>query len=167
MRAGNSLEYRKSIISGALIRANLRRFLDRISDDLASNFERLEKGEWNRTLRECNRLTRNVGKKIECEVADVIDGFKGFGSKQSRNLLQDLGITRYEIPIDSRVTNWLNDGEFPFKLSATALADPGFYRFLSDGIQELCMKSDVFPCIFDAAVFASADDGGADIGLGR
>ena len=27
----------------------------------------------------------------------------GFGPKQARNLLQGLGLTRYEIPIDSRI----------------------------------------------------------------
>jgi hypothetical protein len=32
----------------------------------------------------------------------IQETFEGFGPKQSRNLLQALGLTRYEIPIDIR-----------------------------------------------------------------
>src|SRR3712207_8726784 len=39
----------------------------------------------------------------------IDDSLKGFGPKQSRNLLQGLGLTRYEIPIDIRITRWFND----------------------------------------------------------
>lgn len=82
----------------------------------------------------------------------------GFGPKQSRNLLQALGLTRFEIPIDSRVTDWLNDEfNFPVRLSATALAGRNYYDFVSAGIQTLCERCRVYPCIFDAAVFALKD----------
>ena len=43
------------------------------------------------------------------------------------------------------------------RLSATAMADSNYYDFVSQGIQALCAKSDVFPCILDAAVFALKD----------
>ncbi len=43
------------------------------------------------------------------------------------------------------------------RLTATALGDDNYYRFISDGIQALCERSGVLPCIFDAAVFASRD----------
>ena len=38
----------------------------------------------------------------ERQAADYFaDHFAGFGPKQSRNLLQSLGLARYEVPIDS------------------------------------------------------------------
>ena len=126
---------------------------------LATNLDLLEnRGEWKKALKECNRLTTIVSVAEEREVATYIHKtFKGFGPKQPRNLLQELGLTRYEIPIDSRLTAWLNEFGFPVDLNATALSDRGYYEFVSDGIQELCQKANKYPCIFDAAVFALAD----------
>src|SRR5207248_11545041 len=92
------------------------------------------------------------------EIANYIqDKFAGFGPKQARNFLQALGLTRYEIPIDSRVTRWLNELGFPFQLSAIALADVNYYEFVSAAVQKLSAKSDVYPCMLDAAIFASRD----------
>ena len=85
---------------------------------------------------------------------------KGFGPKQSRNLLQSLGLTKYETPLDSRVINWLNDFGFPVKLTGNALSDQNYYHFISDGIRELCSAADLYPCVLDAAMFAQMDDGG-------
>jgi len=134
------------------------RFGDKIANELSQNFSILENGEWAGTLEQCNRLTRLVSRDVEIEIADHVQRhFLGFGPKQARNLLQSLGLTRYEIPIDSRVTDWLNEFGFPVRLSATALADNNYYRFVSDGIQTLCEKCRVPPCIFDAAVFALRD----------
>lgn len=85
---------------------------------------------------------------------------KGFGPKQSRNLLQILGLTIYEIPIDSRIAKWLNTKlEFPLTVSAITLQDLNFYNFVSDAIQNLCEKSNVKPCLFDASVFIEGDKG--------
>ena len=56
------------------------------------------------TLAQCSRLIGpETPRETEAEVADYInDTFRGFGPKQSRNILQELGLTRYEIPIDNR-----------------------------------------------------------------
>lgn len=81
----------------------------------------------------------------------------GFGPKQSRNLLQWLGLTRHEIPIDSRVMSWLNDNGFPLPMSSRLLLYNDYYEFVENGIHELCRLCNVFPCVFDAAVFASFD----------
>jgi hypothetical protein len=81
----------------------------------------------------------------------------GLGPKQSRNVLQVLGLTRYEVPIDSRLTKWLNDFGFPLKLSSTALSDRAYYGLVSDGFQALCAAAGVMPCLMDAAIFASFD----------
>jgi hypothetical protein len=70
-----------------------------------------------------------------------------------------LGLTKYEIPIDSRITRWLNAFGFPFHLTAGALSDPHYYNLVSDGIQTMCKQSDVLPCVLDAAIFSSYDTG--------
>lgn len=146
------------LIAKVLRKAGGIRFADKIATELAQNLEILEDGLWTDTLVQCNRLTQLVPRDIEIEVARHIqEHFLGFGPKQSRNLLQSLGLTRYEIPIDSRLTDWLNEFGFPVRLTATALGDDNYYRFISDGIQALCERSGVLPCIFDAAVFASRD----------
>ncbi len=85
----------------------------------------------------------------------VQKSFVGFGPKQSRNFWQTLGLFRYEIPIDSNITKWLNNIGFPVKLSTTGLADLDYYEFVMTGIQEICRKCNILPCIFDAAMFAS------------
>jgi hypothetical protein len=129
---------------------------NRIADEVATNLFRLEQGLWNNTYRVLDKLRQARTSQDEREAVEFIDdNFKGFGPKQSRNLLQDLGLTKYEIPIDSRVTKWLNDFGFPVKLSAGALSDRNYYNFVSDGIQELCAQSGVYPCELDAAVFIS------------
>jgi hypothetical protein len=149
---------RETSITQALTQAGGIRFAPTIASQLAVNFSYLEEGEWTRALRECNRLTRPVSREVEKEVAYYIKRqFEGFGPKQSRNFLQSLGLTRYEVPIDSRVTDWLNEFGFPIRLSAAALADSNYYDLVSDGIQALCAKSGVFPCILDAVVFALKD----------
>ena len=146
------------LIAKVLRKAGGIRFADKIASELAQNLEILEDSLWTDTLAQCNRLTQLVSRDVEIEVARHIqDHFLGFGPKQSRNLLQSLGLTRYEIPIDSRLTDWLNEFGFPVRLTATALGDDNYYRFISDGIQALCERSGVLPCIFDAAVFASRD----------
>jgi hypothetical protein len=146
------------LIAKALRKAGGIRFADKIASELAQNLKSLENGLWTDTLAQCNRLTQLVARDVEIEVSRHIqEHFLGFGPKQSRNLLQSLGLTRYEIPIDSRLTDWLNKFGFPVHLTAKALGDDNYYRFVSDGVQALCERSGVLPCLFDAAVFASRD----------
>jgi hypothetical protein len=133
-----------------------------ISSQLASNLYRLEQGDWNALLANCNQLiTGLVPRTIETEVADFVeDTLEGFGPKQSRNVLQALGLTRFEIPIDSRVTAWLNEKlKLPFQVTSQALGDRACYGLVSDAIYELCKScgSDVFPCILDASIFGEKD----------
>lgn len=148
----------KAFIEEVLRNAGLLRFSKKISNELSANLKELEHGEWSRTLEQCNRLAVLVHRDVEREVADYIDvKFKGFGPKQARNVLQELGLTRYEIPIDSRLTRWLNGFGFPIRLNASALYDRDFYVFVLDGIQRLCERADVLPCIFDISVFLSQE----------
>jgi hypothetical protein len=132
-----------------------------LAGEIATNLTRLEEGLWQQTLNTLDTLRTNKGIGAEREAADFIDDkFAGFGPKQARNLLQSLGLTRHEIPIDSRITKWLNEFGFLVRLSASALADTNYYCFVMDGFQVLCQASGVAPCVLDAAIFASFDGGG-------
>jgi len=93
--------------------------------------------------------------KTERDVARWIQAkFKGFGPKQSRNLLQWLGLSQHEIPLDSRMMKVLKELNFPVPLSASALADEAYYCFVEDGIHTVLGRIGVIPCVFDACVFA-------------
>ena len=78
--------------------------------------------------------------------------FDGVGPKQSRNILQMLRLTRYEVPLDSRITKWLREFGFPVPLSPAALADAAYYSFVSDGFQQLCAAAGVYPCVACQAI---------------
>jgi hypothetical protein len=131
---------------------------NRIAKEIKMNLTSLEKGLWTDLLDRLKQFDKNTSPNLERKTADFIDQrLLGFGPKQSRNFLQWLGLTRYEIPIDSRITKWLNKFGFPVVLSAGALGDRNYYEFVSDGIQQLCAASDIYPCMLDAAIFASFD----------
>lgn len=66
-------------------------------------------------------------------------------------------MSQFEIPIDSRITKWLNEFGFPVRLTATALSDHDYYEFVSDGFQQLAKACGVAPCVLDAAIFSSFD----------
>jgi hypothetical protein len=129
-----------------------------IADEVTANFSALEGGLWKETLSVLDRLRRSRGAKAERNAAEFIEeNFRGFGPKQSRNLLQLLRLTKYETPIDSRITKWLNEFGFPVKLSAQSLGNRDYYCFVSDGFQALCKQSGIYPCELDAAIFSSFD----------
>ncbi len=132
-----------------------------IGKELATNMSFLnEEGGWEQTWQHVDAVRLNSSRDTERDAAAFIDEhFKGFGPKQSRNILQGLGISRYEIPIDSRITKWLNAFGFPVKLTSNALQDGSYYDFVSDGFQQLCAACDIMPCVLDAAIFSSFDEG--------
>jgi hypothetical protein len=129
----------------------------------AANLAGLEAGDWLRVEEKFGRLLLLRGREPresdfaeEREAALFIQGaWDGFGPKQSRNFWQWLGLTRFEIPLDSRVIGWLNRNEvFPFELTAQALGDEHYYSFVMDGVRKVCVAPGVLPCVFDAAVFS-------------
>ena len=75
-------------------------------------------------------------------------------------LLQGLKLSRFEVPIDSRITKWLNDFGFPVKLTASALSDQNYFEFASDGFQRLAEACGIVPCVLDAAIFSRFDGDG-------
>ena len=128
----------------------------------AANFRFLQCTNWH-LLRDINKVLIGGDKSIERAFAErVREEFAGFGPKQSRNLLQTLGLTRYEIPVDSRITRWLNAFGFPLRLGTTPLSDPDYYNFVLDGIQAICESAGILPCVLDAAIFSSFDEGWED-----
>lgn len=130
-----------------------------IGEEVEFNFKWLNNGGWEIVHEIVEDMTINQTKDTERKSAEiVIDNLKGFGPKQSRNLLQSLGLTKFEIPVDSRITKWLTAFGFPVKLSATALSDKNYYNFILDGFQRICEACDIFPCVMDAAIFSSFDE---------
>ncbi len=130
-----------------------------ISGQLDRNLAWLDGGGWEQVIGTLMGLEQNPGRDQEREAAQKMQAwFEGLGPKQSRNVLQVLGLTRFEIPLDSRLVRWLKGYGFP--LSTRALADPAAYTFVEDGFQALCEHIDVLPCLMDAAIFASYDPRG-------
>ncbi len=131
-----------------------------IGRELAANLVYLEGGGWEDAFGHLDEVRRHPVSQIERRAAEFFDdNLQGFGPKQSRNLLQGLGLSRYEIPVDSRITKRLNEFGFPARLTATALSDRNYYNFVSEGFQRLCEACGVMPCVLDAAIFSSYDGG--------
>jgi len=144
---------RKTIVEFGGIRRH-----ETIAAQLTSNLRELNGGLWSEARRHLNTLRGRTTRKVERMAAEFFDdSFKGLGSKQSRNLLQILGLTRFEIPLDSRVAKWLNEAGFPVRITASQLSNKDYYGFVMDGVIQLCRASRVYPCVFDAAVFSSFD----------
>ena len=132
-----------------------------IGEAAGKNLQLLEAGEWSVVQATLAPLSELQSIATERAIADYLnERFAGLGPKQARNLLQVLGLTRYEIPIDSRIAKWLRRSGFPVPVSAGALSDREYYCFVLDGVQRLCEASDLFPCVVDGAVFASFDGEG-------
>ena len=74
--------------------------------------------------------------------------------------MQSLGLSRYGIPIESRIAKWLNGFGFPLRLLAPALAARHYYGFVTEGFQEICRACEVMPCVLEAAIFASFEKEG-------
>ena len=147
----------------AFVHATLTNFggirrTSRIAEEVSTNFQWLEKDGWNSIFHIIRQVEQEQTPQQErIAVRLMQEYFAGFGPKQSRNLLQELGLTKYEIPIDSRITKYLNSFGFPITLSASALSDENYYSFVLDGIQQLCKAANVEPCVLDAAIFSSFD----------
>jgi hypothetical protein len=132
-----------------------------IADWLEQHLAWLDGGGWDELLGVLGSIKHGRVPAFERVAARrVQERLIGLGPKQSRNVLQVLGLTRYEIPLDSRLTKWLNDFGFPLKLSANSLGDLAVYELIEDGFQALCARIDVLPCLMDAAIFASFDPKG-------
>jgi len=96
---------------------------------------------------------------LDAELTTASERAAEVGPKQSRNMLQRLGLSRFEIPIDSRIAKWLNAFGVPVHLNAWPLPDGDYYNFVSQGFQSLCEACEIFLCVLDASMFPSFDGG--------
>jgi hypothetical protein len=109
-----------------------------IAKQAAANYKWLEAGGWKLVAQHYDTLWRQRGRaprdgdgEVEMLAARFIDEhLKGFGPKQARNLWQWLGITRNEIPLDGRITKWLNENVLGLTLNSAVLGDRGYYEFV-------------------------------------
>jgi hypothetical protein len=132
-----------------------------IGKEVKANLVYLEGGGWQGTSACLEEVRLSPAPTTERKAVRFInDHYNGFGPKQSRNLIQGLGLSRFEVPIDSRITKWLNDFGFPVRLTANALADQNYFEFVSDGFQQLAEACHIIPCVLDAAIFSSFDGDG-------
>ena len=149
------------LIENTFSKLRIRRWI--VSSGFAQqNFSALKQGGWDilekwqeRLLVQRNNTPSPSHYTLERKAAqDVQKLFRGLGPKQSRNFWQDLGLTRYEIPLDSRIMRWLNK-YIEFYTPSSGLADERFYCQIMDALRELALKARVLPCMLDAAIFAS------------
>jgi hypothetical protein len=132
-----------------------------IGKELAANWAFFQNGGWEGVFEYLEAVRQDSRPATERLAAEHIDDhLKSFGPKQSRNLLQGLGLSRYEIPLDSRIAKWLNEFGFPVRLSAGALSDRNYYNLVNDGFEQLASACEIMPCVLDAAIFSSFDGDG-------
>ena len=141
--------------SRALSAAGLRRNVV-IGEQLQLAIESFSGAAWRTLQLSLENLVSHTTLAKERESANLFrQTFKGIGPKQSRNLIQWIGLSRYVVPLDSRFTKHLTQIGFPIPVSASTLQDEAYYRFVEDGIQHISKAAAVYPCIYDACVFAS------------
>ena len=147
----------EQLIQTELSKAGLRRS-SIIAKNLDNILSMLERGGWGELIEKLETIEKNTTKKKEQIVAKYIaNQFAGLGPKQSRNYIQWLGLARYEIPVDSRITKTMKKLGCSFVPKASALNDETVYLLVQDGLQQVAKKLGIFPCILDACVFSSFD----------
>ncbi len=159
---------RSNSVQGLLVQelsnAGLRR-AQTMSDNLASILNLLETGgEWKTLLQHLTTLERNTTQMKELKVVQYLQSqclkqkkYPGFGPKQARNFIQWVGLSRYEVPLDSRVLKKLGEFGCTFVPQAAALSDETVYRFVQEGVQKIAASLNIYPCILDACIFSSFD----------
>lgn len=145
------------VVEETLSKNGLRR-TERIAEEIDHAVGWLKQNGWSTVKSQLDLISSHTSAKKERSVARFLQNhFKGIGPKQSRNLIQWMGLSKYEIPLDSRMVKVLRELKFPVPLSAIALADEDYYCFIEDGIQQLMAEIEVYPCVFDACAFASLE----------
>jgi thermostable 8-oxoguanine DNA glycosylase len=143
-----------SYVKGQLSRFGVTRFTEKIPAFLKTNLGEFDLGLWDKTSQELEELRARQDQRTERRTAGFIEAnYAGIGPKQARNVLQCVGLTRYEIPLDSRIEGWFTRLGWPFEYK---LSGKGYCHILDD-IQELCRECGVIPCVLDASVFNSVD----------
>ncbi|MFA5239368.1 MAG: hypothetical protein WC476_06630 [Phycisphaerae bacterium] len=153
LRAKNLAKLAQKTLSQNGIRRN-----NRIANEIEYAREWLTSHDWQSIKSQLDIISGHTTVKEERSVANFFrENFIGIGPKQSRNLIQWIGLSKYEIPLDSRIVRVLRKLDFPVPLSSSALSDEKYYCFIEDGIQLIMAEIGIYPCIFDACAFASGE----------
>ncbi len=107
----------------------------------------------------------------EISITAMLELLPGIGFKQSRNVLQYLGVSQQVIPIDSRWCKLLEDRKFfsrnpdnDFLVIISSvksskihelLQEQKYYLILEEFLLRICSCLDIEPYLFDALMFAS------------
>ena len=142
-------------------------FIPSVASRAGKNLRWLQEQGWEQVHRHYSSLERqrsSVPKPehvfAEREAAHFISQkLEGFGTTQSRNLWQLLGLTRYEIPLDHRVINRMNE-QLSVEVIVQHLRGIHYYESVLDFLQTACRRADVLPCVLDAAWFSAGLSGG-------
>lgn len=96
-----------------------------MASNLTNIFNFLEMGEWDVLIDHLQTIERNTTKGKELKVVQYLrsEKYPGIGPKQSRNFIQWVGLSRYEVPLDSRVLKKLKELGCSFVPSSSALSD--------------------------------------------
>lgn len=141
-----------------LRKAGLRR-APTIAENISTIFSNLETGGWKELRDHLATIEKNTNARKERAVVDYLTAgsYPGLGQKQSRNFIQWLGLSRYEVPLDSRVLKKLKELGSNFVPSGSSLTDKVVYIFVQDVIQCIAKELNIYPCELDACIFASFD----------
>lgn len=160
----NYAECRRSAALHKLLKSEFTKAGLRRAPTMASNLSQilglLENGEWKTLVQHLKTIKSNTTKGKELKVVSYLQSKKypGLGPKQARNFIQWIGLSRYEIPLDSRVLKKLKEFGCTFVPRATALSDETVYRFVQAGVQQIAASLEIYPCILDACIFSSFDE---------
>jgi thermostable 8-oxoguanine DNA glycosylase len=134
----------------------LRRF-NIIAENLESIFVYLKNGGWTVLKAQLASIKEVTSIEKERKVIEYLQGgsFPGLGPKQARNFIQWLGLSKYEIPIDSRVLKRLKEFGSDFVPAGSSLSDPVVYLFVQHLLQVIASSQKIFPCELDACIFSS------------
>jgi thermostable 8-oxoguanine DNA glycosylase len=148
----------RQLLEKELTGAGLRR-APTMASNLVMIHDLLESGEWSVLLQHLASLESNTTQAKEVKVAQYLQSKKypGLGPKQSRNFIQWVGLSRYEIPLDSRILKKLKQYGCAFVPRAGALSDETVYRFVQAGLQQVAKSLGIYPCVLDACIFSSFD----------
>lgn len=125
----------------------------RSSIQLVSNFQKME-NQWEELEEMLISLKDGTTLEKERKAALLLQKFDGIGPKQSRNILQMLGLSRYVIPIDSRIIETVRTlGGIDIPDIARPLSREPAYRHIEDQLNELAKALDLEPCVLEVSLY--------------
>ncbi len=141
------------------LRENKIRFPNNKARRLVAAGAYLQEGGWPsieadaHTLRETLTEDEPTAISAEREMAGhLAKRFDGISHKQARNVWINLGLFRYEFPLDSRWMGFLRTSDWG--ISAGNLQNLRYYLDVEDRVQAVARAAGVLPVILDSVVFA-------------